>query len=195
MPITSYLAHLLMLHNMMTGSVYVTFNGLATVPTWNDYSITATPSVDLFCVAHGGPSSSHAVTAGSNGAMYKTVNGGKVVMSGDQGVVNDVMWSIHSSTMLAWLCLLFLSMDMHDFIPSLLFLPTFLPSLHTTPLTPLPAHPFFLSLSAHLQHTGLTWSALTISSIPQSTFKYHAIGKPRIPYPYSHYVCFGYHGW
>jgi hypothetical protein len=63
-------------HNIMTGAVYVTFDGLATVPTWTNYSITASPSVDLFCVAHGGPSSSHAVTAGSNGGMYKTVNGG-----------------------------------------------------------------------------------------------------------------------
>jgi hypothetical protein len=130
MPITSYLTPLLMLYYVMTGTVYVTFNGLASVPTWTDYSITATPSVDLFCVAHGGPSSSHAVTAGSNGAMYKTVNGGKEMESGD----DDVAWSIHSATMLASLCLLFLFMDTHDFKPTLDCVPSF--SSHYSTNTP-----------------------------------------------------------
>ena len=145
MPTTSYLAHLLMLHNIITGAVYVTFNGLASVPTWTDYSITATPSVDLFCVAHGGPSSSHAVTAGSNGGMYKTVNGGKVVESDDEGIVDDMAWPTLSGIMLASLCLLFLYMDIYDFIPSLHFCAC-LPSLHTTPLTILPPHTHSLSV-------------------------------------------------
>lgn len=61
---------------VMLGAVFVTFNGLASVPTWTDYSIIATPAIDLYCVANGGPSSSRAIAAGTNGAMYKTINGG-----------------------------------------------------------------------------------------------------------------------
>ena len=62
---------------VMLGAVFVTSNSLAFVPTWKDYSITAMPAVDLYCVANGGPSSSIAITAGNNGAIYKTINGGE----------------------------------------------------------------------------------------------------------------------
>lgn len=75
---------------VMLGAVYVTFNGLAAVPTWTNYSIIATPAIDLYCVANGGPSSSRAITAGTNGAMYKTINGGAKPCIAMEAVFNVV---------------------------------------------------------------------------------------------------------
>ena len=74
----------------MLATVFVTFNGLASVPTWTDYSIIASPAIDLYCVANGGPSSSRAIAAGTNGAMYKTINGGAKPYIAMEAVFNVV---------------------------------------------------------------------------------------------------------
>jgi hypothetical protein len=57
----------------------VTFNGMDASPSWASRGITGDFPPDLYCVGHGGNYSRHAVTAGTQGSMYKTTDGGEII--------------------------------------------------------------------------------------------------------------------
>ena len=155
---------ILCIHNfVMLGAVYVTFTGLAAVPTWTDYSIM--PPVDLYCVANGGPSSSRAITAGTNGAMYKTINGGAKPGISMEAVFT-VVYCLLNRAFFTISVYHFESMHLDTIALYHYFLPTH-QVWHTLPTS------FFW-----FNWTGMSWSALTVSNIPTSDFKYHAIGEP-----------------
>jgi hypothetical protein len=61
------------------GIIYVTFNGMDASPSWASRGITGDFPPDLYCVGHGGNYSRHAVTAGTQGSMYKTTDGGEII--------------------------------------------------------------------------------------------------------------------